>query len=175
MANQRRQRNLFATPANIYLMAALMLLMALLHITWLPLMTTRPDLMLILVVAWSLMRGLEEGLLWAFAGGALLDLLSGGPFGAFTLAMLIAGLIAGAVQRTAFSAVLWQVAVMALATFLYHIVYVGVLATTGRPIDWTVVSGLIGPTLVWNVVLLVLFYRPLVWLTQRRGRAARSL
>ena len=171
MSLQRRPRSLFATSANVYLMLALTLLMTALHITWLPLLTAPPDLMLVLMVAWSLLRGIEEGLLWAFVGGVLLDLLSGGPFGAFTLALLLAALLAGAVHRAAFSATLLQVAVMALATFIYHVAYALVLATAVRP-DWGFVSSLIGPALAWNVALLVLGYRPLIWLSRRTGGSA---
>ncbi len=169
MASPRRRRSLFATPANIYLMAALVLVMALLQVTWLPLIGWRPDLMLVLVVSWSLLRGPEEGVLWAFVGGVLLDLLSGGPFGAFTVALLLAALVAGVVHRAAFGAMLLQVAVMAVTTFLYHVVYLAVLASTEYTADWAFASRIIGPALAWNILLLLLLYRPLAWVNRRTG------
>ena len=85
MLNGRQRRGLFAVPVNVYLLIALVVAAAVIHVTWLPRLPVRPDLMLVLVVAWSLLRGVEEGLLWAFIGGVLLDLLSVGPFGGFTV------------------------------------------------------------------------------------------
>jgi rod shape-determining protein MreD len=166
VATQRRQRGLFWTPANIYLIVALVIGMALLHVTWLPLMAWRPDLMLVVVVIWSLQRGLREGLVWAFFGGALMDLLSAGPFGAFTLALLVAALVAGLAHRAAFNAWLLRVSVLALATFLYHVVYLGVMLTAGYG-RWATTSQLLGPALGLNLLLFLLLYRPLAWANRR--------
>lgn len=167
MASQRRQRSLFATPANIYLMLGLVIGMALLHITWLPLMTNRPDLMLVLIVAWSLLRGAEEGMVWAFVGGTLLDLLSGGPFGAFTLALLVAAWLAGAVQRAAFGATVLQVVVVAAVSFVYHLIYVVSLATSVYSINWATVTRLMGPAILWNIPVFLALYRIITWLHRR--------
>jgi rod shape-determining protein MreD len=43
--------------------------------------TPRPDLVLLLVLAWSMLRGLPEGTVGGIAGGLALDLLSAAPFG----------------------------------------------------------------------------------------------
>jgi rod shape-determining protein MreD len=42
-----------------------------------------PDLVLLLVIGWSALRGMEEGATWAFIGGISLDILSSAPFGVF--------------------------------------------------------------------------------------------
>ena len=34
-----------------------------------------PDLVFLLVIAWAINRELEDGVIWAFVGGILLDLL----------------------------------------------------------------------------------------------------
>ncbi len=44
----------------------------------------RPDLVLLLVLAWSMLRGLTEGTIGGVAGGLALDLLSAAPFGLHT-------------------------------------------------------------------------------------------
>jgi rod shape-determining protein MreD len=44
----------------------------------------RPDLVLLLVLAWSMIRGLDEGTVGGIAGGLALDLLSAAPFGVHT-------------------------------------------------------------------------------------------
>ncbi len=40
-------------------------------------------------IAWGMLRGLSDGLVWAFIGGLMLDLFSIGPWGAQSLAMMI--------------------------------------------------------------------------------------
>jgi rod shape-determining protein MreD len=55
----------------------------------------RPDLVLLLVLSWSILRGSAEGTIGGIAGGLALDLLSGVPFGLHTsLLGLIAALTA---------------------------------------------------------------------------------
>lgn len=44
----------------------------------------RPDLVLLMVLAWSMLRGLSEGSIGGIAGGLALDLLSAAPFGLHT-------------------------------------------------------------------------------------------
>lgn len=173
MTTRTRQRGLFESQANIYLAAALLVAAALLHGTIIPMLGWRPDLMLVLVVTWSLLRGLPEGLLWAFAGGILLDLLSGGPFGAFTIALLVAALMAGVIHRAAFHVGLLQVAVVALATFAYEVVYLAILATTDYAANWNSLTGNLGPSLALNITLFILLSRPLAWL--HRKTAAQSM
>ncbi len=41
----------------------------------------RPDLVLVFVLAWSMIRGVAEGTVGGIAGGLALDLLSAAPFG----------------------------------------------------------------------------------------------
>ncbi len=55
----------------------------------------RPDLMLLVVLIWSVVRGAEEGMVWGFIGGLVMDLFSGGPLGATVLALLAVALLAG--------------------------------------------------------------------------------
>lgn len=65
---------------------------------------TRPDLVLLSVIDWTLMRGVEEGMLWGFVGGIFVDLFSGLPFGTSSAGYVaVAGLVSlgeGALLRT---------------------------------------------------------------------------
>jgi rod shape-determining protein MreD len=54
-----------------------------------------PDLVLLLVVSWTLLRGIQEGVVVALAGGMVLDALSGAPFGLGAAALLVASVLAG--------------------------------------------------------------------------------
>jgi rod shape-determining protein MreD len=55
----------------------------------------KPDLVLLLVIVGTLIYGSRSGLVWAFIGGLLLDVFSGGPMGASSLALMAAVLLAG--------------------------------------------------------------------------------
>jgi rod shape-determining protein MreD len=68
-------------PTTLYWSIPLMLVAAIAQSTLfrhLDLFGAVPNLVLAISVAWTLLRGTHEGLLWAFTGGLALDLLSGG-------------------------------------------------------------------------------------------------
>src|SRR5256714_7378649 len=48
----------------------------------------RPSLPILVAASWSIAAGAREGVWWAFFGGLVSDLISGGPLGAFALASL---------------------------------------------------------------------------------------
>jgi rod shape-determining protein MreD len=60
----------------------------------------KADLVLLLAVAWSIRRGIEDGLVVAILGGIALDLLSAGPVGSSVVAVGVACVLAGAVGPT---------------------------------------------------------------------------
>lgn len=49
----------------------------------------RPNLVILAAASWSVAAGAREAVWWAFFGGILADLLSGGPLGALALASLV--------------------------------------------------------------------------------------
>lgn len=59
-----------------------------------------PNLVLALVVARAFLRGGRAGMIWALAGGLLLDLAGTGPLGVHALAMLAAAYAAGVLGAT---------------------------------------------------------------------------
>ena len=95
-----------------------------------------PDLMLLLVVSWSLLRGARASIPLALAGGLLLDLLSGGPFGAATIALLVAGVIIGLEELNLFRDSFWLPPLAGgLATVIYDGAFLVVLLLSGRPLQ----------------------------------------
>src|ERR1041385_8836476 len=61
-----------------------------------------PQLVLLSVVAWSLVRGPVEGIFWGFCGGVFYDLASGGPVGVSALALILVATVAGMVGGRTF-------------------------------------------------------------------------
>jgi rod shape-determining protein MreD len=89
-----------------------------------------PNLALLAVVDWGIIRGVEEGMLWGLMGGIFIDLYSGLPFGTSSLAfVLIAGLISlgeGTLMRTN---VLLPFLTVIGATLLYYAVAIFMFAS----------------------------------------------
>jgi rod shape-determining protein MreD len=160
---------------NPYLAVPLLLTIALLQTTALPalkILGVKPELMLLVVLAWSLLRGTEEGLMWAFVGGLMLDLFSGGPLGASALALVVvsflSGLTEGSVARTSF---VLPIGAALAGTLLYQGLFLLVVRLTRGPVPWA--DSLFRtalPSLAVNVLLMPLIFQALAWLDRRTGR-----
>lgn len=96
-----------------------------------------PDIVLIVVVDWGILRGMDEGVLWAFMGGLLLDFFSGYPLGTNTVSLaLVASLVSlgqGTFIRTH---ALLPLATVALATLLYYGCVLFILESTQHQVAW---------------------------------------
>ena len=160
---------------NPYLAVPLLLSVALLQSTVLPALTivgVKPELMLLTVLSWSLLRGVEEGLVWAFLGGMMLDLFSGGPLGASTLALLVVsflfGLAQGSVRRTS---LLLPMGAALAGTLLFQGLLLLVVQLTRGAVSWA--DSLIHvmlPSLAVNTLLMPVMFQALAWLDRRTGR-----
>jgi rod shape-determining protein MreD len=142
--------------------------------------SAQPDLTLLVVGAWSLRRGAEEGAVWAFIGGIVLDLLSAGPAVGHIFALLGASLVLGVDPSTGLGrrqaqpftgnplALIFGVA---LATVLYHFVLLAMLQLWGNAVDWVyAVTRITVPHLIFNLILMPFVYRLLGWLDRRTRR-----
>lgn len=158
-----------------YLLAPLLLIVALLQTTVLPELTVlgvKPELMLLSVLAWSLLRGPGEGLVWAFLGGLMLDLFSGGPLGASTLALLAvsfgAGFVEPSVVRTSF---VLPVGAALGGTLLYQGLFLLVVQLVRGSVPWADSLLLVTlPSLAVNTLLMPVVFQALAWLDRKTGR-----
>lgn len=132
----------------------------------------KPDIVLLVVVSWSLLRGAEEGVVWGFIGGILLDLLSGAPFGVSTIAMALVSFLTGVGEVNVFRTnIALPLATTFFATIAYNLIFLILLQAMGWPIAW--IDGFIRvilPTTILNTLLMPLVYRPMRWLHRRTGR-----
>ncbi|HXA41434.1 MAG TPA: rod shape-determining protein MreD [Candidatus Solibacter sp.] len=117
----------------------------------------RPQLVLVWVVCWAVVRGRGEAMTWAIFAGLLLDLLSQMPPGAHLLALTLVAFIAD-LGHTVMqgSTALFAAAAVFAASLVYGIVLVLVLAATGRPVELadTVVLNIF-PGALYNLAVLV--------------------
>ncbi len=119
-----------------------------------------PSIVLIAVVNWGILRGADQGMLWAFIGGIMLDFYSGYPFGTSTVALVIvASLVSlgeGTFIRT--HALLPLLTVLG-ATLLYYLIALFVLQSAQEPVDWVRIMRYIAlPAAVYNALLNIVAY-----------------
>jgi len=122
-----------------------------------------PDLPLLLVVSWGLLRGSRQGLLWGFVAGIFVDVFSGAPFGAATLPLMAVGFLAGLGETVVFRNVLLLMLAMFLATVVYDVLFLlmvqmsgGPAREAGRSVEWSgSLVRVIGPSAVLNALLAV--------------------
>ncbi|MFQ6057781.1 MAG: rod shape-determining protein MreD [Anaerolineae bacterium] len=160
---------------NPYATIGLLVGMALLQTTLVPHLSVagvKPDLMLMAVVSWSLLRGAGEGIVWGAIGGLILDLLSGGPFGICTLSLILVGYLTGLGEINIFRAnILLPGVTVLFATLVYNLALLLLLQILGWPVTWGLnLLRIILPAILWNMVLMPLVYTPLRWLHRATGR-----
>jgi rod shape-determining protein MreD len=98
----------------------------------------KPDLVLLLIVIGALVYGSSASLAWAFGGGLVLDLFSGGPLGSSSLALMAAALVAGIGHHTLsrFN-VLVPLSATVVATLVYGAIYVGIMVALEGITSWS--------------------------------------
>lgn len=116
----------------------LMLAAALVQVTWasqLEIAGVFPNLVLIAVIGLAWTQGVRAGLLWACAGGILLDLNAPGPLGPHAIALLAGVYTTGFWARNLDrESPLHPAGAVALSTVLYSLLLVGVDDALGLPI-----------------------------------------
>ncbi len=121
------------------------------------------DLVLLLVIAWSIRRGIEAGVLWAVIGGIALDVLSLAPLGVSVLACGFAAVIAGSFGPSLRRAsALLPLVLTPLASVVATLTGAFVLALLGWPISWPATVALVVlPAAVLDSLAMLIVY-PLV-------------
>jgi rod shape-determining protein MreD len=113
--------------ATLYLAIPLMAVLVVLQATILPrfpIFGVIPQFLFLLALAWGMIHGWQEGIVWAFVAGILLDLLSAGPLGVTSLAMLVAVGVASLLQKGfPESRIFMPVLLAFVATVVFWLVY----------------------------------------------------
>ena len=124
------------------------------------------DLVLLLVLSWTIVGEWRGGAIWAVMGGLCLDLLSGGPFGANALGLVVVAYGASLSEgRFWNSHVLLPLASVLLGTVVYHLVYLSALAVTGHTVTWGLsLSQVTLPTVLLNTLFMLPVYQFVRWL-----------
>jgi rod shape-determining protein MreD len=127
-----------------------------------------PDLVLVLVIGWTILRGLGDGFIWALIGGVSIDFFSGAPFGLFTLALLLVALATHLFHgRTFGSSIILPLSLTFPLSLLFNGVALLLLNLLGRPITWNeALANVLIPVAIFNIVVMLLVF-PLLYLLNR--------
>ncbi len=148
---------------RLYLILAAVVLLVLLQSTLLARVRfagAMPNLLLVVVVIWSLLRGAGEGMVWAFAGGLLFDAISGLPLGASSLALMLASLLPGISEGKVFhNNLLLPLILVAVATPLYAYTVLAILGFRGVPVQWlSMTLWVMMPEMALNLASVAILY-----------------
>ena len=148
---------------SYYFGPPLLLLVALLEVSVLPMFRIaglQPNLMLVLLIAWLMVRGANEAFIFAPIGGVLLGLVDGAPMGTALIALAPLAFL----QELRGSQLREGGLVMALAftivmSFFYNYVFLAVYTLEGHSGAWLTASlRIIVPAALLNVMVLVPIY-----------------
>jgi rod shape-determining protein MreD len=125
---------------------------------YLPSAVPRPDLVLVVALAWGFLRGSGEGFLAAVAGGLLLDCQGTAPFGLHVLAFGLAALVVSGDGAFSTSALRRSTGAV-VAAAIVHLLMLAVLQMRGWEPLWPValVRGTL-PALAADAALLPVCY-----------------
>jgi len=134
----------------------------------------QPHLVLVLGVIWTVASGIDAGLVWAFAGGLLLDILAPRPLGSTAFALLVALSIAAVASRPLQR--LRPIAPVGLVPALSLVYSVLLLVTFGAlrpPISAPDPMTTLMPGIVYDTVIAVLLGPLVVSIHDRTGDQER--
>ena len=148
---------------SIYLAIPVMLILGLVQTAVLPhfpFLGNVPQLGLLVALAWGLLYGIEEGVVWAFFAGVFTDLFSISPVGVSALAFM-GGITAvlWATRALPTSRIFMPLILAGLTTIISFLINVVLLRLFGTITDFRSIS--IIPTLTLVNVLTIL---PIYWL-----------
>lgn len=125
-----------------------------------------PQLLLLSVIAWSLIRGPAEGMFWGFLGGLFFDLAGGNPLGVSAFGMVVIAALAGLAGRALFGGnALFPLTMVFVLSGLYVLVCGFLLATLHYPTNWNgVLRDVLLPTAIANALFGLLVYPLFVYI-----------
>lgn len=158
-----------------YLLVLALGLAALLQVSLLPALHVGgvyPNLVLMVMVAWALLRGARSAVIWALIAGLWLDLLSGRAFGGYTLGLVAAAYLAGLGAQTVYRpTIILALAMGAVATIVQDGIQMLLSWLSGGTFSLSdALLRLVLPEIVYNSVIMLAVYPLLSWVNQATGR-----
>jgi rod shape-determining protein MreD len=148
---------------SYYVGLPLLVLVALLEVSVVPMFRVaglQPNLMLVLLIAWLIVRGANEAFILAPIGGVLLGLVDGAPAGTALIGLAPLAFLQdlrGSQLRE--GGLIMAIAFTIVMSFFYNYVHLAVFTLQGQSGDWLLASTrIIVPTALLNVFVLIPLY-----------------
>lgn len=135
-----------------------------------------PNLLLIFVVCWAMIRGQDEVLGVIIIAGFLRDFTTGDPVGVSVLALAPVALLATVREiRLVDNDFVPALGVVAIGTVLFELISGLVIWLTGENVGWMTLIGFkLFPAMLINVIVTPIIYLPLRWVSgDLRSQAPR--
>ncbi len=158
-----------------YLLVLALGLAALLQVSLLPALQiggVYPNLPLVIVVAWALLRGARSAVIWALIAGLWLDLLSSRSFGGYTLGLVAAAYLAGLGAQTVYRPTIpFALAMVAVATIVQDGIQMALLWLSGGTFSLPdALLRLVLPEIAYNFVMMLAVFPLLSWVNRVTGQ-----
>lgn len=153
------------------LFALLLVTAAMAQATTLPaleLIEVLPDITLVLLLVWSALRGLPEGMAWAFTLGIFIDILALDPLGTNALALLGVAVLGGLARRRFFlSNLVFPIVLSVAATFTHALVLLLLRSAGGAALPIDSVIRLVFLQALLNAMVVPPLYVVAGWMERR--------
>lgn len=157
---------------SVYAAIPIMLLLAIVQTAVLPhfpIFGLTPQLPFLVALAWALLRGEDEGVLWAFIAGLSLDLFSIIPMGVTSISYMVGIFAIIWIQRAFSSSRFFLTIILAvLSTLISLLVYIFLLRIFGYMDDFAIAASLPTVSLLHGGLIL-----PIYWVMYRIDRSIR--
>ncbi len=141
---------------------------------------TSPNLLIILIVSLSLMRGEKTGVILGFFAGILMDVFMGTTIGLYALIFMYLGYANGSFHRVFFPEDIKLPMIMIVVSDIFYgfLVYILLFLLRGRTDFSFYFSNVILPEAIYTIVITILLYPLILWinklLTQDEQRKAKK-
>ena len=156
-------------PSSIFLAVPLMVVLTVLQtavLPYFPLFGITPSLPFLVALAWGLIRGVNEGVIWAFIAGFFMDLFTAAPVGGLALTYMIAVLAATFINELLpTNRNVIPMLLAAIATVIQQLLYAFYLTIFGYNVVQLITSSLLPVALLHAFLILPIYW--LLYLVQR--------
>lgn len=128
-----------------------------------------PNILIILVVSFALMRGKIEGMIIGFFCGLLIDILYGGPLGIYAFIYMILGFLNGFLNKLFYAEdIILPLAMIALNDLFYNfIIYVFYFLLRNRLDLLYYVRNIMIPEVVYTTLVTLVIYKILLFVNTK--------
>lgn len=146
-----------------YLLIILMIVLQATVFRYLAILGVKPDVLLILIISFALLNGINEGIVLSLFGGLLEDILFNNAIGFVAISLLIVAYLSGLLGKNVFKENTFVAFVFVfLGTILYNLIMVFSMLLMKYELNPSLLFNIIIVQAVYNSIITIFVYRYLV-------------